>query len=119
MAPTTTFQIGDLIRHECKYLGLWQGEVIEVFHFDDGAVTYETLGRWVRDADGTPRETTGKRPTLKRLGARHMTLQSATANEGETCTDCGAFRPKADGTAHADGWVCSDCTHDRKVVARS
>ena len=35
--------------------------------------------------------------------------------QGETCTDCEAFRPRVDGTIIDGKWVCSDCTHDRKM----
>jgi len=39
-------------------------------------------------------------------------------SEGETCIDCGAFRPRVDGKVHEDGWVCSDCTYDREATAK-
>lgn len=66
---TTTFKVGDLIRHDCKYLGTWIAQVYQIFHFPNGTVTYETLGYWTDEQD------TSKPPTLKRLGAKSMVHQ--------------------------------------------
>ena len=49
------------------------------------------------------------------LGATEPEPEPERLPEGGTCTDCGAYRPRVDGTNHADGWACSDCTHDRRV----
>ena len=35
--------------------------------------------------------------------------------QGETCTECEAFRPRVDGTIIDGKWVCSDCTHNQKM----
>jgi hypothetical protein len=61
------FNTGDNITYTCKYLGVWTATIIEVLHFPDGGVTYETLGWW---AD----QSRDDKPTLKRLGPENVVL---------------------------------------------
>ena len=60
---------------------------------------------------------TGAAELLETLGLDPSVYGNLTVKNlrnGETCIDCGAFSPRVDGTVHEDGWVCSDCTGDRK-----
>lgn len=65
----------------------------------------------------TTTDTTDATELLETLGldpAVYGNLTVKNLRNGETCIDCSAFSPRVDGTVHEDGWVCSDCTGDRK-----